>query len=400
MKTNDVIRYLKTRNEVENDRKLSNLISTLEQLNDKVNVIELRKNHEVINLLRKFNGDVQVLEKYNDIRKFIYESLITYMVRDLGYSDEILYSIKEGKLSFDYPIDTDIIIMMLLLNTRNRYPNDRTYKRYGFEMREGRWITPTTDSIGFDRNNKLTNGQHRAYGYLYETLMGSVLDSIYFTFKCNLSLEVFKTLDTGKKRDNTDYFSIKLGNIEVDKITTKTLEKLIVLNKGGFNETADVKNEEITLDLESVKESVNFCKRPDVGLREVALKANSKSIAELNIFAVAHYMIKTIESAEVADEFIANTATPIFSRRDINNPTYVLRKYLDRRKYEGSVEFSKAGKMIAFVYGLAYLHMNDQTIDDFKNKHGEEYNKFVLETPNSVLSRMPDFFGSLENMVF
>jgi hypothetical protein len=182
------------------------------------------------------------------------------------------------------------------------------------------------------------------------------------------------------------------------ELTRDFLGHIKTLNK-EYNAFITI-NEEISLDLESVKESVNFCKRPDVGLREVALKANSNSIVELNIFAVAHYMIKTRESVEVADSFIANIAMPVYSRRDISNPTYVLRKYLDRRKYEGSVEFSKAGKMIAFIYGLAYLHMNDQSVDDFERIHGEKYNKFILENPNSKMSRMPDFFGSLENMVF
>lgn len=69
-------------------------------------------------------------------------------------------------------------------NIDNRRLRENTWMKYACDMLDGKWI-PTTDAIGFDRNGRLVNGQHRLRacvesGAAFRTLVAFGLDPASF----------------------------------------------------------------------------------------------------------------------------------------------------------------------------------------------------------------------------
>lgn len=98
-------------------------------------------------------------------------------------------------------IDPDTAARLLEGNHLNREIGPGLVKKMAADMNAGRWLT-NGDSIKFDRNGKLVDGQHRLTAVVES---GTTLE----TFVCGgLAPEIFATLDVGKKRTLKDAMKI------------------------------------------------------------------------------------------------------------------------------------------------------------------------------------------------
>lgn len=86
-------------------------------------------------------------------------------------------------------------------NTDNRPRSLSTEARYSSLMSSGRWML-SCDAVGFDRNGRLINGQHRLGGVIRSGTTQRML------VVWGLDPDVFEVLDVGKKRGAGDVLAI------------------------------------------------------------------------------------------------------------------------------------------------------------------------------------------------
>jgi hypothetical protein len=98
-------------------------------------------------------------------------------------------------------ITPDIAQHWLSANVANRPTNEATVKHYVSELNRGAWAL-NGETIVFDRNNHLRNGQHR--------LKACVETGKSFTTLVvwGVAPETFKTIDTGRMRRGSDALAI------------------------------------------------------------------------------------------------------------------------------------------------------------------------------------------------
>jgi hypothetical protein len=87
-------------------------------------------------------------------------------------------------------------------NKKNRKINKNNVRFLTKEIESNNWI-PNGETISFDINGNVNNGQHRLLAIIKS---GVSLDILIVT---NLSLEAFKTIDTGALRSGSDVLSIE-----------------------------------------------------------------------------------------------------------------------------------------------------------------------------------------------
>lgn len=87
-------------------------------------------------------------------------------------------------------------------NTKNRRLSKGDVKKLVDAMESGDWGL-STDAIGFDTRGKLVNGQHRLHAVV------AYGKPVKFLVARGLPPKVFQYLDTGRKRNGTDVFSIE-----------------------------------------------------------------------------------------------------------------------------------------------------------------------------------------------
>jgi hypothetical protein len=90
---------------------------------------------------------------------------------------------------------------MLERSVKNRKLSIGRVHHYANEMREGNWML-NGDSIRFDFNGVLTDGQHRLHAIIKANV------SVEMIAITGLNPEVFKNIDTGKNRSGGDVISI------------------------------------------------------------------------------------------------------------------------------------------------------------------------------------------------
>lgn len=89
----------------------------------------------------------------------------------------------------------------LLSNIGNRPLDEARMRGYVDQMRKGKWEL-STDSIGFDTEGKLCNGQHRLWAVIY---YGKPVE---FFVATGILPEAFAVIDTGKNRTTGDLLGI------------------------------------------------------------------------------------------------------------------------------------------------------------------------------------------------
>jgi len=86
-------------------------------------------------------------------------------------------------------------------NIHNRPLQNKCVYNLAKEMKEGRWVV-NGDTIRFSKNRTLLDGQHR----LWACIEANVPFQSYVI--CGLDMDVFDTLDSGKRRTGADVLSI------------------------------------------------------------------------------------------------------------------------------------------------------------------------------------------------
>lgn len=136
--------------------------------------------------------------------------------KDLVKLEGYLESFKvEGTPTFELPYNgTDIAIRLVRItpslaskimedhNKKNRKINKNNVNFLNKEIESGNWKL-NGETISFDVDGNVNNGQHRLLAIIKS---GVSLDIIVVT---NLSLEAFKTIDTGALRSGSDVLSIE-----------------------------------------------------------------------------------------------------------------------------------------------------------------------------------------------
>ena len=99
-------------------------------------------------------------------------------------------------------ITPDIAKLYLQKNTKNRTVTKSRVDAYCEEMKSGNWVC-NGDTIRFDINGNLINGQHRLLAIIKSD---KPIDILVVE---GLPLEAFTTIDTGKMRNAKDVFNIE-----------------------------------------------------------------------------------------------------------------------------------------------------------------------------------------------
>ena len=107
---------------------------------------------------------------------------------------------------------------MLKLNIDNNRPlHQPTVNQYAIDMMTNKWIV-TGDSIKFDKQGRLNDGQHRLHGII------KAGKSVEMWVCYDLDEEALKYIDTGRKRSAKDLFYMKdrLGGGYANEVITLT----------------------------------------------------------------------------------------------------------------------------------------------------------------------------------
>lgn len=131
---------------------------------------------------------------------------------------------------------------MLERNTRNRKVNEKHVSFLARQMTGGDWIQ-NGDSIRFDLNGNLIDGQHRLWAIIKSK------KTMNFIVVSGLASESFSTIDTGKTRNGHDVLSIE--GIKYPTAIAALARLLISLRQKNYEmgdkrfSTAKVSNSEI-----------------------------------------------------------------------------------------------------------------------------------------------------------
>jgi hypothetical protein len=120
---------------------------------------------------------------------------------------------------------SEIAKEILSRNKSNRNLNMRTARRYAEEMKSGKWINNTGESIKFDSQGNLRDGQHRLKGIIIANT------SISFMVVRNIDDNAFVVLDSGKARNSKDVFDVQ--NIKNGNVIASMIKKYNLLKKGS-----------------------------------------------------------------------------------------------------------------------------------------------------------------------
>jgi hypothetical protein len=109
-------------------------------------------------------------------------------------------------------------------NKSNRKPSNVVANKYASDMRNGRWRT-SGETISFDRNGDLINGQHRLMGV---AMADQPQD---FVVVYGLEPEVFEVVDNGKTRSNADVLGMM--NYQEPAMLSALVRNIIAYEKSG-----------------------------------------------------------------------------------------------------------------------------------------------------------------------
>jgi len=112
---------------------------------------------------------------------------------------------------------------LLAKNRHNRSTSLATVKVYLHSMNTGRWDWDNGETLKLDTDGNLIDGQHRLQAFI-----NSDLQETNFLIIHGLDSNAMKTLDSGKKRSNTDF--LKLEGIAYHNILANAIPKILLLD--------------------------------------------------------------------------------------------------------------------------------------------------------------------------
>ena len=176
-------------------------------------------------------------------------------------------------------------------NYQNRAIKERVLEKYYRKMMRGEWNESNGETIKFDADGNLIDGQHRL------TAQVRAQKDFWWLVALNCSREAFVTIDEGANRSSGDVMSMvgeKNANILASAVTLH-----IKYDKGGVCDTNGVSNLDVRNELTEQSENV---------WRESVLAAIGsrapKGFLAPSLVAWAHYEITVRHGKKQADSFV------------------------------------------------------------------------------------------------
>jgi hypothetical protein len=128
-------------------------------------------------------------------------------------------------------------------NVRNRPISNKHLDSYATEMKSGKWIQETGESIKITKSGHIADGQHRLLALIKANI------SLHFTVVTEMEEDVISVLDSGKRRNGSDILSIYgVKNAAVVSAlisTSNVLKRGIYSNYGSSNVESRMTNHDI-----------------------------------------------------------------------------------------------------------------------------------------------------------
>lgn len=174
---------------------------------------------------------------------------------------------------------------------KNRKLKERLENKYLAAMTRGRWNERSGETVKFDEDGNMIDGQHRLRALIR---YGKPL---WFSVSYNCARDAFKNLDTGATRKGPDVLSIDLEDGKNLNILSSVLT-LIHRAGAGFNQTTYSPSNDMILELAErhpgAQESVAF----------VLKHRTPKGFMSPSMIAFMHYQITRKHSRQMADNYV------------------------------------------------------------------------------------------------
>jgi len=185
-------------------------------------------------------------------------------------------------------------------NSNNRDIRRNNVEHILSEILGGNWMF-NGETIGFDENNQLTNGQHRL------TSVVESGESLLIPTFTNLNPEAFKTIDTGSVRTAVDVLSIEgVNNSDIMASTIKFINDMVknTFNNNGKGRKHNLSNTDVIdyyaqLNPMILQESIDF---------STETKTKSPILTPQKFVTGFHYIFKTI-NPDKGEEFMNKLIT-------------------------------------------------------------------------------------------
>lgn len=131
-------------------------------------------------------------------------------------------------------ITVEFAEQLLLTNIKNRAISKFTVDKYASDIIKGNWMQDTGELIKVSKNGKLLDGQHR----LRAIIKADMPVSMHIAY--GLEEDIFKTIDSGKKRNPSDVF--RINDIHYSCRLPGAIKTYIVLKMGYQNSESSSSN--------------------------------------------------------------------------------------------------------------------------------------------------------------
>lgn len=253
-------------------------------------------------------------------------------------------------------ITPQIALEYLGMNTHNRIVRDGLVGKYAREMASGNFIR-NGDSVRFDINGTLLDGQHRLLAIVSSGRPQPVV------VVRGLPPEAMLTIDSGAKRTNGD--RISLMGVENGNAVAASINVLKILATG--NQRGDMTGPECRLVLDrhpGIEDSVKLC-------------MPTSKIVTPSVLGALHYAATYIGKDRLANEFVETLRTGMCDHE--RDPARMLREFFIKHKNakRSSDEQSRTFKIEYLL--LAWENKLKGKFTNVKRKPADDEDRLKLE---------------------
>jgi len=221
-------------------------------------------------------------------------------------------------------------------NTSNRKISKAHVNLLAKFMENGDWDF-NGDSIRFDENGVLIDGQHRLLAIIKSKTSQIVL------ILTGVEHKAFDTIDIGSKRSGSDIFSI--NNIKNETLTASVVKFIYAFKNGKFsanrNTIRNLSTHEIMdyyESLDNVQESIDFASK---------LKTKGQRLFTPSLLGGLHYLFSEVD-ADMADDFMTKLYVGV--NLDENSPITPLRNKLFKAKIDKNFKLTNQSLLQTIVF--------------------------------------------------
>lgn len=205
-------------------------------------------------------------------------------------------------------------------NVSNRKVTPTNVRLIGKAMVEDKWDF-NGDSIRFDENGNMIDGQHRLLAIINTGV------SVPMVIMTGIKKDAFDTIDIGTKRSASDIFSI--NKIKNEVLTASVVKFIYAFKNGKYsanrNTVRNLQNHEIMdyyNSLPNIEESISFASK---------LKTKGQKLLAPSVLGGMHYLLSEVDP-EMATEFMQQLY--VGSNLSENSPIIPLRNRLIKTKID------------------------------------------------------------------